>query len=97
MVRALKKRDGWTSVFSTAVPLSADLSRNITRFAGAHVYTASNDVFMADSSVDGFHSLRTGKKMINLPCKSDVIGLIRGQKVSQDTKTGPSPHAGVSC
>jgi len=72
----------YAAIFTTAVPLPADLWRNIARYAGAHVYTESNDVFLADSSVVALHSLKSGKKIVALPGKRRVTDLVSGQRYS---------------
>src|SRR5690606_9091926 len=41
----------YAAVFTTAAPLPADLWRGIARFAGAHVYTQTNDVLLASDRV----------------------------------------------
>lgn len=66
----------WASVFTTAVPIPADLWRGLARFAGAHVYSRTNDVLMAGSSVVALHSIRSGDKCISLPGEFDVYDLV---------------------
>lgn len=76
---AVQQMDGWTSVFTTAVPLPADLWRNLARVAGAQVYCDSNDILLADSSVVALHALQPGEKTIRLPTSSTVTDLVTGQ------------------
>ena len=89
----------YASVFATAVPLPADLWRNLARYAGAHVYTESNDVFLADRSVVALHSLRSGTKTISLPNACRVTDLINGEpyadRVSQITFGLEAPETRV--
>jgi hypothetical protein len=68
----------WHSVFTTAVPIPADMWRGLARLAGAHVWCESNDVLLADSSVVALHSMRTGEKRIALPGRLRVEDLIAG-------------------
>jgi hypothetical protein len=75
----------YAAIFTTAVPLPANLWRNIARYAGAHVYTESNDVLMADNSVVALHSLQSGKKKISLPGKFRVRDLISGKEYAKNT------------
>ena len=75
----------WASVFTTAIPLPADLWRNLARYAGEHVYSESGDVLMADSSVVALHSVMPGAKRILLPGAYRVYDVITGQLVSQRT------------
>ncbi len=77
----------YAAIFTTAVPLPADLWRNIAGYAGAHIYTKSNDVFLADTSVVALHSLKSGKKSISLPGKYRVTDLVSGKRYSNGTST----------
>jgi hypothetical protein len=76
----------YAAIFATAANLPADLWRNIARYAGAHVYCESNDVFLADNSVVALHSLKAERKRILLPGKYKVKDLITGKQYSGGTK-----------
>ena len=84
---ALKPMDGWTSVFTTAVPIPADLWRGLARFGGAHVYCESNDVLLADSSIVALHSVQSGEKRIALPAKSNVVDVVTGEVIDEQTRS----------
>lgn len=77
----------WASVFTWALPLPADLWRNLARHGGAHVYSKTNDVLMADSSVVALHSIRSGEKTLHLPHPSRVRDLITGEQLEETTDT----------
>jgi hypothetical protein len=85
----------YAAVFTTAVNLPADLWRNLARYAGAHIYTKSNDVLLADNRVVALHSLKTERKRIALPGQFKVRDLIAGKSFSPGTNeivfdlTGP--------
>ena len=76
----------YASVFTIAVQLPAGLWRNIARYAGAHVYCESNDILMADKSIVGLHSVKTGQKKITLPGKYRVTDIITGKVYSKKTR-----------
>ena len=82
---AVKEMTGWQSVFTTAVPLPADLWRGLARYAGAHVYSDENDVLLADASVVAVHSVKSGHKCIRLPEPCRVRDAISGQMVTDRT------------
>jgi hypothetical protein len=82
---AVQQMDLWTSVFTTTVPLPADLWRNLARLAGEHVYCESNDILLADSSVVALHSLQPGEKTIRLPATSQVTDLVTGELLAKST------------
>ncbi|MHB9132945.1 MAG: hypothetical protein ACYDBB_17910 [Armatimonadota bacterium] len=71
----------WSSVFTTSVPVPADLWRNLARYAGTHVYSKSNDILLADSSIVALHSIQSGEKCIALPGAYEVEDVISGEKL----------------
>ena len=73
----------WASVFTTAVPLPADLWRNLARYAGAHVYCDSNDILLADRTIVALHSSQSGVKKIALPGPSRVWDVISGREIGK--------------
>jgi len=75
----------YAAVFTTAVPLPADLWRGLARFAGTHIYCETNDILLADSSVVALHSIKSGKKRIALPGQFAVEDLITGERVAGQT------------
>jgi hypothetical protein len=75
----------WASVFVTAVPVPADLWRNLARYAGAHVYSDSGDVLMADSTIVALHSIQPGAKQIRLPGVCRVWDVVTGKLIAKKT------------
>jgi len=75
----------FAAVFMTAVNLPANLWRNLARYAGAHVYSDTNDVLVADSSIVAVHSLQSGKKRIALPGQYRVREVITGKPYAAST------------
>ncbi|MHB9028403.1 MAG: hypothetical protein ACYC9O_06510, partial [Candidatus Latescibacterota bacterium] len=73
----------YAAVFTTAANLPANLWRNLARYAGAHVYCESNDVFLADNSVVALHSLKSERKRIALQGKYKVTDLVTGKLYSK--------------
>ncbi|MHB9130289.1 MAG: alpha-amylase family protein [Armatimonadota bacterium] len=76
----------YASVFTTAVPLPAPLWRNLARYAGAHVYSESGDVLLADKSIVALHSLQSGEKRIALPGTYAVYDVITGKLMAKRAK-----------
>ncbi len=70
----------YAAVFTVAVNLPAALWRNLARYAGAHVYSETNDVLVADSSIVALHSLQSGKKKIVLPGSFRVRDVVTGEE-----------------
>jgi hypothetical protein len=73
----------WASVFATAIPIPADLWRNLARYAGEHVYCESGDVLMADRTIVALHSVQPGPKRIALPEPCRVWDVITGKQVAR--------------
>lgn len=71
----------WASVFSTTVPMPAELWRRLARFAGAHVWSEGNDVLVADESIVAIHSVQSGPKRINLPRPCRVWDVVSGKQL----------------
>jgi len=82
---ALREMRGWTSVFTCAVPLPAQLLRELARYSGTHVYSESDDdLIFADSCTLAVHSVRPGRRTIRLPRASTVWDPIAQRKVGDD-------------
>lgn len=79
----IKEMNGWKSIFSTTTGFPADLWRNLARHSGTHVYSQSNDILLANSSVVALHSLQSGKKRIDLPGEFTVTDVVTGQLVGK--------------
>jgi hypothetical protein len=76
----------YAAVFTHALPLTADLWRNLARFAGAHVYCDANDVVLADSSIVALHSVQSGPRRIALPGPCDVYDVVSGKAVARGAR-----------
>jgi hypothetical protein len=79
---AVKEMEGWTSVFTAALPLPANFWRNAARLAKAHVWCESNDVLIASRQIVALHSVVPGAKVIRLPRPAKVIDLATGAEVN---------------
>lgn len=75
----------YAAVFTAATTIPADMWRNLARYAGAHVYTESNDIVMANKSLVALHSLQSGRKRITLPGLFRVTDVVTGQEYSPAT------------
>ncbi len=64
---ALKRMDGWTSIYAATNILPAALWREILRAAGAHIYTENDVPTYAGCGVVGVHAPRAGEQTITLP------------------------------
>lgn len=80
---SVKAMDGWMSVFTTAVPIPADIWRGLARAAGAHVYCESNDILLADSTIVALHSIQSGEKTIALPGAYTVEDVVSGGIIAE--------------
>ena len=66
----------YAALFMAAVPLPANLWRNIDRFAGAHVNSESNDIVQANGSMVALHSLTGGVKKLALQKSAKVRDVV---------------------
>ena len=88
----------WASVFTTALPVPTELWRGLARFGGAHIYTQSNDVLLADRAVVALHTVKAGRKTIHLPEPARVTDVVTealvGERLEriQFDAAAPSTH-----
>lgn len=75
----------YAGVVTTAAPLPPDLWRGLARFAGAHVFTDTNDVLLASAHYVALHSLKSGPRTIELPDTHRVTDLVSGERVAEST------------
>jgi len=83
---AAKELPAWRSVYSAAPNLPADVLRAIARWAGVHIYSDDGDVFYANRSFLGVHTLAGGERTIRLPRRvPGVADLLAGKVIARDT------------
>ena len=80
----VKKVDGFTSVYSGAMPLPPGLIRNLARAAGAHIWLESNDAVYTDGQYLGLHAATAGVKTIRLPKAYKVFNAVSGKPLAVD-------------
>lgn len=64
---SVKECDGYISVYCGSKYVSADILREVARFAGCHIYEESGDVIYANRRYLTHHAASSGKKIIRLP------------------------------
>ncbi|MGN1062421.1 MAG: hypothetical protein ACI4RO_04760, partial [Candidatus Scatosoma sp.] len=69
---AMKRAEGYTSVYYGAKTMRSDFVRAAARFAGVHIYCDSDDVFYYGNGLLTIHASATGKKTIRLPKRCAV-------------------------
>ena len=65
----------WTTIFSAAPNVPAELLRPIARRAGVHLYVDTGDLVYANASVLALHAVTSGDKRVRLPQSADVLDL----------------------
>jgi hypothetical protein len=75
----------YAAVFSTVVNLTPEFWRNAARWAGAHVYSETDDVLLADRSVVALHSIKSERKRISLPGTYRVRDVVSGKEYAKRT------------
>jgi hypothetical protein len=76
---ALKRLDGWTSVYTVNPVLPSRLLRALARDAGAHIYCDSDDVLYASRSYLTLAVDHAGKRVVSLPRRCDVFDPAGGE------------------
>lgn len=64
----IKKTNGFTSIYCGSKFLSADVIKEIARFAGCHIYSETDDVLYANKDYVAIHASKSGAKKLKLPC-----------------------------
>jgi hypothetical protein len=83
---AVKTFPDWTSIYVAAPNIPAAVLRNISRFAGAHIYSDAGDVIYANRDLLGVHTVSGGPRLFRLPgVVRDVVDLFQGRSVARDT------------
>lgn len=67
----------WTS----AMPLPANLLRAAARYAGSHIWCEEDDVIYASESLLAVHSTKIGPRVLRLPRPCTVTDAMTGQKL----------------
>ncbi len=78
----VKKAAGWTSIYSSAMPLAPGLMRNIARSAGVHVWLESDDALYTDGQFAGIHAAADSVKTLHLPGEFDVFEAVSGKRLA---------------
>jgi hypothetical protein len=81
-----RQASDYATVFTCAVPLPADLLRELARYSGTHVYSETEALIFADSCTLTHHSVRPGERRIELPEAVDVWDVIAREKVGSETE-----------
>ncbi|MCJ8329048.1 MAG: beta-galactosidase [Lentisphaeria bacterium] len=69
-------------VWSHAIPLPSELIRSCARYAGSTVWCEENDVIYASDSLVSIHSMKAGKRRINLSRPRKVTDAVTGKAYS---------------
>lgn len=72
---AMKETDGYISVFCTAQTVQADLLRSLAAYAGAHIYSDTDDVLYASERFVCLHASTDGEKTLHFKrptCPTEV-------------------------
>ena len=78
---AMRRFEGWTSIYSASPVLNPELLRAAAKDSGAHVYLESNDISFINASLIGFHTTGSGSRVIRLPYVQALYELFRDQEL----------------
>ncbi len=97
---AIKKYGKGFVVYSGIPVISPAVYRAVARFAGSHIYSASDDSFFADNQFVSIHTKSGGAKRIQLPKNChEVVELFTGNRIpcenGQIAVTLPEKHTDV--
>ena len=84
-----KSQDGWTSYFSAAPIIAAEVIRKIAKDTGCHIYDDAGDVVVANASFLSIYSPAGGDRTIRLPKAMSVVDLLKGKTVAENVSEFP--------
>lgn len=84
---AAKDMGDWRSVYFGTPFAPSCLLRNIARWAGAHIYSESDDLFFANRSFVALHTIGAGDRTISLPEPCDVYDVFDDRFVATDSSS----------
>jgi len=84
---AVKRMDGWTSIYSAAMTLPPSLVRNIARQAGVHIWLETGDALYTDGRSLGVHASSGGTKRVCLPFACGVADAMSGKPLPVQGRT----------
>lgn len=84
---SVKRQSGYTSIYCASKYLSADVIREIARFAGCHIFCESDDVLYVNSNYITFHAASSGEKTITLPAREDLYEVYEDVYYCKDSDT----------
>ncbi|MHB9134458.1 MAG: hypothetical protein ACYDBB_25580 [Armatimonadota bacterium] len=67
--------------WSVAVPLPANLLRELARYGGCNVWCEEDDVILASDSIAAVHSVKAGSRTLHFPTPRTVWNLLTGEKL----------------
>jgi len=86
---ALKRMNGWTSVYSASYNLPPNLLRSLARAAGCQIYLDTGDPLAADNAFLCVHASKEGAKAVRLPGARRVTNAMTGESLPTQGDTVP--------
>ncbi|MDY7010433.1 MAG: hypothetical protein SVV80_06725 [Planctomycetota bacterium] len=86
---AVKKFPQWTSIYYGSMAMPAEMIRRLARYAGAHVFLETEDIFYVDNHFMMIHTNnRPGTRKVRLPRKvKKVVELFSNKLVAENAET----------
>jgi hypothetical protein len=67
----------WTA----ALPMPANLLRELARWGGCHVWCEEDDVIQASDTVASLHTVKAGPRTLRFPSPRPVVDMVTGEKL----------------
>lgn len=82
---ALKENEGYTAIYYGAKYITADIVREMARFAGCHIYEETGHVFTVNNNFLSLHASHSGEVNIKLPEKHTAYELYEQKNYSENS------------
>lgn len=83
---AVKREDGFRSVWIGAPEVPWQLYRNLLDDAGVHIYSENGDYLMANERFAALYCITGGEKQIDLPQACQVLDALSGEEIAPEAR-----------
>lgn len=79
----VKRHADYAAAWSVAMPLPAELLRELSRLGGCHVWCETNDVLLASETVVALHATTAGKRVVRFPSPRPAWDAVRREQLGR--------------
>ena len=81
-----REEDDYAVVFSMAVPIPAPVIRSLAIYGGCNPWSGVGDVVAANANMVAVHSVRAGRRTVQLPAAHAVVDCVSGKTLEDNAE-----------